>query len=260
MVKRREFLLLSLLVALVLGIVGFVVWATFIAPPMQEAMDALQTSSYVQVVDEPWIVFAPTNASPNTGLILYPGGRVDPRAYAPAARSLAEHGFLVVIVPMPLNLAVFSPDRANQVIDAYPQVQNWAIGGHSLGGAMAARYAYRHPDRIQGLVLWASYPAASNDLSSSGLHVVSIFGTNDGLATPEKIAASQALLPGDTHWVAIDGGNHAGFGWYGAQAGDNEAEISRAEQQSVIVNATLDLLEEIRESSLSIGLEYLIFV
>jgi pimeloyl-ACP methyl ester carboxylesterase len=212
---------------------------------MPEALSALRPDSQVRVEQGRWIVFQPIDGQPETGLIFYPGGRVDARAYAPAMRAVAAQGYLAVIVPMPLNLAVLAPDSAAEVMAAYPQVRHWAIGGHSLGGAMAARYAYSHPGAIDGLVLWASYPAASDDLSGAALRVVSIYGTRDGLATSDKIDASRPLLPPDTQWIAIEGGNHAQFGWYGPQQGDNEAAISRADQQAQAVEATLQLLEEI---------------
>ncbi|MFO7696298.1 MAG: alpha/beta hydrolase [Anaerolineae bacterium] len=194
-----------------------------------------------------WLSFALAGQAPSTGLILYPGARVDPRAYAVAARMLAASGYRVVIVPMPLNLAVLGAGRADDVIVAYPEVTRWAIGGHSLGGAMAALYAYEHPEAIDGLLLWAAYPAASNDLSVRDLPVVSLYGTRDGLATPDKIAASRALLPPDAGFIAIEGGNHAGFGRYGPQAGDLQAEISIDEQQRQVVAGTLALLERISE-------------
>jgi hypothetical protein len=234
-------LLVALLVpALSLG--GFVLWAQTTPPPMPEALAALESDSLVQVTTGPWLVFEPAKEEPNAGLVLYPGGRVDPRSYAPAARAVAREGHLVVIVPMPLNLAVFSSDAAADVIAAYPEVSRWAIGGHSLGGAMAARFAYAHPAEVQGLVLWAAYPDSSNDLSARDLTVTSIYGTLDGLATTEKIDASRPLLPPTTQWVSIEGGNHAQFGWYGAQSGDNPATISREEQQTQVIDATLELL------------------
>jgi len=209
---------------------------------MPEALAALQPDGLVDVQTEPWLVFRPAGDDPTTGLILYPGARVDPRAYAPAARSLAEQGFLVVIVPMPLNLAFFAPDRALEVMQAFPGIDQWAVGGHSLGGAMSARFAYQNPTETQGLVLWAAYPAASDDLSGRDLAVTSVYGTLDGLATGEKIDASRPLLPPGTTWAAIEGGNHAQFGWYGPQGGDNPATISRGEQQAQIVAATQELL------------------
>jgi pimeloyl-ACP methyl ester carboxylesterase len=210
---------------------------------MDAALDALVSDTAVTATASPWLAFAPVGAAPATGFIFYPGGRVDARAYAPLAREIAAAGYLVVIVPMPLKLAVFAPDRATAVIEAYPQIDAWVIGGHSLGGAMAARYAYQEPDRVAGLVLWAAYPAENNDLAGRALPATSIYGTLDGLATVDKIAASRSLLPAATEWVAIDGGNHAQFGWYGDQSGDNPAVISRQQQQALTVAATVGLLE-----------------
>jgi pimeloyl-ACP methyl ester carboxylesterase len=209
---------------------------------MAEALAALESDSLVQVTTDRWLAFKPAHEEPTAGLILYPGGRVDPRSYSPAARAVAQEGYLVVIVPMPLNLAVFASDAAADVIAAHPDISHWAIGGHSLGGAMAARFAYGNPAGVQGLALWAAYPDSSNDLSHRDLAVTSIYGTLDGLATREKIAASRPLLPPTTEWVAITGGNHAQFGWYGPQSGDNPATIGREEQQRRVIEATLELL------------------
>jgi hypothetical protein len=231
----------------VLGLVGFLAWAGNPLGPMPEALEALESDSQVQVEIDPWLVFRPLEVQPAAGLIFYPGGRVDPRSYAPPARVIAEQGYLVVIVSMPLNLALFSPGRAAEVIAAYPEICSWTIGGHSLGGAMAANFARQNLIQVQGLFFWASYPASSDDLSKLDLEVVSVFGTLDGLSTLEKIEFSRPLLPANTHWVAIQGGNHARFGWYGEQPGDNPATISRASQQSEAVRATLDLLSQVGE-------------
>jgi len=241
---RKKLLWLLLLLPVLAG-GGFVVWAQATPAPMPEALAALESASLVQVTTDRWLVFQPANEEPIAGLILYPGGRVDPRSYSPAARAIAGEGYLVVIVPMPLNLAVFASDAAADVIAAHPDVSHWAIGGHSLGGAMAARFAYGHPAEVQGLVLWAAYPDGSNDLSHRDLAVTSVYGTLDGLATTEKIAASRPLLPPTTEWVAIAGGNHAQFGWYGPQSGDNPATISREEQQRQVIDATLELLSSL---------------
>jgi hypothetical protein len=234
-----------LFLLLLLALASFVIWASMSSSPMPEALAALQSNAQVQVETEPWLTFRPVGREPVVGLILYPGGRVDPRAYAPPARAIAAEGYLVVMVPMPLNLAFFGPDRAAEVMAAFPEVKRWAVGGHSLGGAMAARFAHGHPSAVQGLVLWASYPATSDDLSARELAVVSICGTRDGLATEEEIAASRPLLPAETRWVAIVGGNHAQFGWYGPQSGDNPATISRQAQQQEVVAATLALLTDL---------------
>lgn len=99
---------------------------------------------------------------------------------------------------------------------------------------------------MQGLILWAAYPAESNDLSGSGFPVLSIIANRDGLATLEKYKAAAPYLPADTMWVEIDGGNHAQFGSYGPQNGDLEATITVEEQQRQIVDATLMFMSGIR--------------
>lgn len=239
-------IVLVVLAIFILASIGFVIWGSTPAQPMPEALEALQPNAQVTVSTSPWLTFSPASKQPEIGFIIYPGGRVDYRAYAPAARQIAAQGYLVVIVPMPLNLAVFNPGAASAVIATNPSVQRWAIGGHSLGGAMAANFAKAHPGAVQGLALWASYPAASDDLSASNLKVASISGSLDGLSTIEKVNASRPLLPASTTWVQIAGGNHAQFGWYGDQSGDNPASISRASQQEQVVTATVRLLETLK--------------
>jgi pimeloyl-ACP methyl ester carboxylesterase len=236
-VFRRWWWILLLFPVLLVG--GFVIWAETPLGPMPEALAALESDAKVQVEQGDWYVFQPVGQTPDTGWVIYPGGRVDPRSYAPTARILAEEGYLTVIVPMPLNLAVFDPGAAAEVIAAYPEITTWAVGGHSLGGAMAANFARKNSDLLDELFLWAAYPASSDDLSGQDLNVISIYGTLDGLATGDKIEASRPLLPADTVWVAIQGGNHAQFGWYGDQPGDNPAAISREEQQAQVVAAMI---------------------
>ena len=210
-----------------------------------EALAALHGDAGVTVELGRWAVFAPASAVPSTGFVFYPGGRVDWRSYAPAAREIARAGFLVVIAPMPLDLAVLGGNAADRVIPAFPSVTRWAIGGHSLGGVMAASYARRHEGLVAGLILWASYPAGSDDLSASSLRVASISGDRDGLSTPAEIAASRALLPASTVWTVIEGANHAQFGWYGPQKGDGEASITREAQEEAVVAASVALLRSL---------------
>jgi len=232
---------LVLLVLLLLISIGFVAWAEMPLGPMPEALDALQSDDQVRVETHPWFTFVPAADTADSGVILYPGGRVDPRSYAPLANRIAAQGYLVIIPPMPLNLAVFAPNRAEKIIQAYPEIQTWVIGGHSLGGAMAAEYVISHSSDVDGLILWASFPAESTDLQDvPNLSVLSIYGTEDGGL--DGILASRTRLPQDATWIEISGGNHAQFGWYGIQPGDGTAVISRAIQQEQILQKTLDFL------------------
>jgi hypothetical protein len=243
---RRSKFIWALILVLVIAFIGFSVWAYTPLGPMPQALAAMQSSAGVQVENDNWLVFQPKNGNIDTGLIIYPGGRVDPRSYAPAAHALAEDGYLVIIPPMPYNLAVFGWQKAKQVINNYPTITNWAISGHSLGGTMAAKYALSDPGQIDGMILWAAYPSSSDSLSASPLESMSIYGTHDGLISVQEIDDSRQLMPETTSWVRIDGGNHSQFGWYGDQPGDNPASISREMQQQIIIDSTKDILIKIK--------------
>jgi dienelactone hydrolase len=225
---------------------GFVVWAQTPPSPMQEAFDALESDDTVTVISSQWLVFEPKVTNSSVGFIFYPGGRVDFRSYAPYAHAIASQGFLTVIAPMPFNLAVFDSNVANRIIASYSNVTSWVVGGHSLGGTMAAQYVYDNPSKIKGLILWAAYPQSGTDLSSYSIEVLTVHGTNDGLVSAEQIADSLKRLPFDTVRLEITGGNHAQFGWYGTQSGDGLATITREQQQNHTVTAVIQLLNKLR--------------
>lgn len=240
---RKSLVIFSVILLVLAG--GFILWGETPASPMPEAINALESDDQVRVDVGAYLTFSPADQQYTTGFIFYPGGRVDYRAYAPMAHALAAEGYLVIIPRMPLNLAVFGINKAEQVIHAYPQVTHWVIGGHSLGGSMAAHYLYQHPDQIEGLVLLASYPASKDDLTGYAGKVISISGSLDGLATPEKIEASKLLLPVSTQYLVIQGGNHAFFGWYGDQSGDNPATITRKVQQLTVLLGILPIMQSV---------------
>ena len=242
-INVRKILLILLSVLVTFGAL-FYFWASNSSKPMPEALEAMVSDDNIRVTTDRWYVFEPTSTAPTTGFIFYPGGKVDPAAYAPMMKKIAEEGYLAVIVPMPLNLAVFNGMAAEDVIDNYPAIQHWAIGGHSLGGVMASSFAASN-ETIDGLVLWASYPASGDGIINSDLVIASISGNVDGLSTPEKITNSKSMLPANTYWTEIQGGNHAQFGFYGEQSGDNAALISREQQLSQIVEATVVILKNI---------------
>ena len=246
MKKILKRILLILLALVLLISAGFVAWASFPLGPGAEATAALASDSSVTVqMSTNWITFSPAGAQPTAGFIFYPGGRVDYRSYAPLLKPLAAKGYLVVLVRMPLSMAVFSPGKADQVISAFPDIKTWSIGGHSLGGAMAANYVYTHPDALKGLVSWASYPAENNSLANFPIKVFSIYGSEDGGLT--GIESSAALLPADTTWYRIEGGNHAQFGDYGLQPGDGTATILPQEQWGQIIEETAAFLQGLQE-------------
>jgi len=235
-------ILLGIMVILLVAAGGFVLWAV---NPAQADSQAQQAALQAQLLSDGTLYFVPDEPAKSTGIIFYPGGRVDYRAYSPLALALAKSGYPVYLLKAPLNLAVFNPNAAAAVVDEHPEIDRWLIGGHSLGGSMAASYLDGNPQVPADLFILASYPAESNDLSGRvDLRVLSISASNDGLATPEKIDASRALLPVDAVFTVIEGGNHAYFGYYGEQAGDGQALISRDDQQAQVLQAFLDFLSK----------------
>jgi hypothetical protein len=234
-------------------VVGFPFRSLPAMPRALEALSSDETLIYSEAelpgafINSRYDLFAPVSTTPTKGFIIYPGGLVDPRAYAPLARAIAAEGFLTVIVHMPFNLALFGMKRANQLMPEFGNIHSWVVGGHSLGGVAACSYAGDNADKIEAVVLWASYPSETFRIDNKNLAVLSVYGTEDGLTTLDKIEVSQQHLPAGTRFVAIKGGNHTQFGWYGdngeLQKGDNSAAISREEQHSQILLATLSFLK-----------------
>ena len=228
---------------LLLAAIGFVVWGLTPLGPTELALGALKSGGGVTVTQAAggW-AFSPSSSEPTAGLVLYPGGHVDARSYAPLAREIASRGYLVVVPKMPLSLAFFDVRAADKARATYPDIKTWAVGGHSLGGVAAAMYARSNPLSTRGLVLYASYPPSGTDLSASGLKAASITGTLDGVVDKQSLAASYPMLPADTDLTPIVGGNHAQFGSYGAQPGDNPATISPELQWQLAADAAQGVL------------------
>lgn len=248
----RSMALILILVILVAAIAGAIAYVSlnrrnFALPEAKAALISDDLVTVSEPDDQDWFVFTPTQVTPDAGFIIYPGGFVEPAAYAPIARDIAEQGYQVIIDPMPLNLAVLGIEGADSIIASFPEISSWAIGGHSLGGAMASEFTARNPESIDGLALWAAYPGSSTNLSGLPLEAVSIYGDADGVASIADVRDGAARLPESTNFVLIPGGNHTQFGWYGEglQRGDNPAAISREEQQQLIVDGTLSMLSKI---------------
>lgn len=196
------------------------------------------TVIYTEQTDEGTRVYKPEN--PVAGLIFYPGGKVEYTAYEPLMRECAAKGILCVLVKMPLNLAVLDVSAADGVREAYTDIDRWYIGGHSLGGSMAASYIGEHADSFEGLVLLGSYSTA--DLSSGDVDVLSVYGSEDRVMNAEKYEKYKSNLPeGFTEYV-LEGGCHAFFGMYGEQDGDGEAEITNIKQIKLTAEKIADFV------------------
>lgn len=246
MKKIIKILLIVLGGLLLLGIVVFVAWGLTPLGPTDEALAAMESDGIVTVQDNgDFVEFAPTTMTPITGFIFYPGGHVDYRSYAPIAREIASRGYMVSIVEMPLSLAVFGVNKADEVISTYPDIRYWVIGGHSLGGSMAANYAAGNPENLHGIAFWASYPASGDDLSTTDLKGLTTYGSNDLVLSIDNYNSTVPLLPSGTIMQEIEGGNHAQFGNYGPQPGDGTATISTAEQQTQTVDLMVRLFRAV---------------
>ncbi|MDD5823603.1 MAG: alpha/beta hydrolase [Firmicutes bacterium] len=183
-------------------------------------------------------VYSPEN--PIAGFIFYPGGKVESDAYDPLMRECASRGIFCVLLEVHDNLAILDSKAADGVIEAFPEVYRWFIGGHSLGGVVAASYAYDHSDQFDGLVLMASY--STKDLSGLPLSVLSIYGSEDKVLDMSKYEEHKDNLGDGFTELVIEGGNHAGFGSYGEQDGDGKAKISTVEQMHQTAEAIFMLM------------------
>ena len=174
--------------------------------------------------------------------IFYPGAKVEYTAYVPLLYQIAENGTDVFLMKMPCNLAFLGMNRADDIIRGY-EYEHWYLGGHSLGGAMAAAYAAEYLDNLDGLVLLAAYPTKS--LQSEGFSVLSLYGSEDGVLHMEKVEQGRAYMPDDYTEICIQGGNHAQFGNYGEQKKDGVAALSREEQQRQTARAICEMMEKL---------------
>ena len=241
--KLLKKVIVGLSAIFIIAFLGLLVWSKLGTYPAREiALAALESTDTVMITQDKWIVFDPVKKT-ETRLIFYPGGLVEPSAYAPILHQIAESGVLVIITPMPFNLAILNTAAANAVIDAYPFISSWVIAGHSLGGASAAIFADNHPTRLDGIALWDSYPPGSSDLSDNNISAISIFGTTDHFPNTENFNDTKHLLPGDTVFNAIEGANHAQFGDYGPQKGDVVASMSLAEQHDLVAEIMLEFIK-----------------
>lgn len=224
--------------------IGFFIYVQIYYQAEDIAIEQLQSTDDVEVEENGNIVFEPKTNRKDVGFIFYPGAKVEASAYAPLAKKIAENGYRVIIADLRFNLAILSPNKAKDIIAQYDDMDEWVIGGHSLGGVMAANYVQKD-EKIKGLVLLASYPQDKTNLQNEAIEAASIWGSNDEVASHEKITAAKDLLPKDAQFFEIQGGNHAGFGDYGEQKGDGKATITNEQQIRESVQFILNVLERV---------------
>jgi hypothetical protein len=231
----------------------FVVWCVIAYAARDDAKHATISDSQVTVAEREGIwSFTPAkrDSGIHRGLIFYPGALVDPRAYAPYARAVAASGYPAFLVELPRRAAFGGADdplvleRTLSVIDANPGIREWIVAGHSKGAVVSSSMAARGLPHLAGLVLIGTTHPRDVDLSALTIPVTKIVGTRDGVAPLARSAANRHLLPAQTRWVEVRGGNHSQFGGYGFQPGDKLSEMSREEQQRHTTDALLCMLTE----------------
>ena len=202
-----------------------------------EVLNSESDSVIITRTDYGWLFDGP---SEDSALVFYPGGKVEETAYAPLLHRIAAGTMDVCLVKMPFRLAFFDIDAAGKVISKY-DYKKWYIGGHSLGGAMAAIYASEAADPLEGIILFAAYPTKP---LPEDMKEILLVGSEDGVVNWEKISESRKYSPKDFTEHIIEGGNHAQFGSYGKQKGDGEPLISAERQVDEAVEIISDALSD----------------
>lgn len=242
MSRRKKQVLVVLLVIAAVILAGGIWYVNDYYRADMEAIELFASEKRIsaEVLDDNTIIFAPEEA--DTGLIFYPGGKVEYTAYMPLMQECAEQGILCVLVEMPLNLAVLDIDAADGIQEQYPQITEWYIGGHSLGGSMAASYLEKNIDDYEGLVLLGAYSTA--DLSDTNIKVLSVYGSEDNVLNHEKYEKYKSNLPDDYEEVIIEGGCHAYFGMYGMQSGDGIPSVTNEEQILITAEKMIEMIQD----------------
>jgi len=226
----------------------FAVWSLIAYRASPAARAALTADGAVTVTRQEgaWtFIPSPDRRRSTARLLFFAGSLVDPVAYAPLARAVANAGFAATILELPRRGAFGGADdpvllaRARALMRGRDQSSQWVVAGHSRGAVVATQLAAEGADGLAGLVLIGSSHPRDVSLAALTIPVTKIVGTHDGLASPEEVRANQHNLPASTHWVWIEGGNHSQFGWYGFQPGDRFAGISRDEQHAAMIEAVI---------------------
>lgn len=232
----------SLIILLLIGFAGIYFWSQQTYNASEELHQLVKD---IPKEDE-WLIFTP-DEQPKAGIIIYPGAKVNTEAYSYIAQELQQEGYVVGIPTVTLNLSILNNNKADELINQMSGIDQWYIGGHSLGGVSAATYVEQHEESVAGLFFLASYPTSGTDFSATQLPMLSIYAENDGLSTLDKIDDSRSLFSDQATFHQIDGGNHAQFGMYGLQKGDNKATISEKEQQDEIADLLVEWLSQTSE-------------
>ncbi|MBM6665632.1 alpha/beta fold hydrolase [Flavonifractor plautii] len=225
MSRRRKWLVAGGILLLILAILtgAFFWYVSDYYRAEDVALEVMAQGSGITVQDN-LTILSPTYPT-DTAIIFYPGAKVEAEAYLPLLDQIRQTGVTCILVHMPFNMAIFDADAAEEVISRFPEIQHWYVAGHSMGGAMASKFASEHPDQVDGLILMGAYIYGDYPDEKT----LTIYGSLNQ-SVEDHIDYTQNI-------VEIEGGNHAQFGNYGPQKGDLPATISAEEQQAQTVEA-----------------------
>ena len=223
--RRRKWLVAGGILLLILAILtgAFFWYVSDYYRAEDVALEVMAQGSGITVQDN-LTILSPTYPT-DTAIIFYPGAKVEAEAYLPLLDQIRQTGVTCILVHMPFNMAIFDADAAEEVISRFPEIQHWYVAGHSMGGAMASKFASEHPDQVDGLILMGAYIYGDYPDEKT----LTIYGSLNQ-SVEDHIDYTENI-------VEIEGGNHAQFGNYGPQKGDPPAEISAEEQQAQTVTA-----------------------
>lgn len=231
--KSGKIIFISIAVILTGLLAGFYIYTLDYYRATDDVHRLIDSENLNEEIDNKIVVIAPEKTNDkNTGLIFYPGGKIEAIAYIPFLKQLSQEGITCFLMKMPFNLAIFDVNAANGVYEDYPKIDNWFVAGHSLGGAMASNYMKKNYNKVDGLILLGSYP-----INDAPVTTLAIYGSEDIRLDLMKLETTE-------NKIEIVGGNHAYFGNYGEQEGDGVAIISREEQQAIAIKEIVNFIEE----------------
>lgn len=218
------------------------VWYSFQSKGVDQQL--LQDDEFIKVKqNSDYFLFTPTRVYIHV-LVFYPGALVDPKAYVPLCRNIANNNIQVYLIKMPWRFASRGYNKPKELQLFTGTSKKYILSGHSQGAKMAAQFVYENPGLVDKLILIGSTHPRDISLAEARIPIMKIYGSRDGIADEPSVLDNKTKLPATTTFVRIEGANHAQFGYYGFQLGDQKATISRMQQQAETLENIISFIKE----------------